>query len=103
MVVEPKDSVRQRVYVVDAGLWVGLDSGVITGVEVDLEKRSVVLHVKERLEGIEIIKVERVLVNYSVTEGIVGSQVKLTKGVKDGKYGDEVDFEGGKASLTFAW
>lgn len=88
---------------VDAGLWVCLDSGVITGVEVDLEKRSVVLRVEERLEGIEIIKVERALVNYSVTESIVGSQMKLTKNVKDGKYGDEVDFKGGKAGLTFAW
>lgn len=101
--VEPKDTVRQRVYVVDAGLWVTLDSGAITRIEVDLEKKTVVLQVEEGVEGIETVKMERALVKYSVTEGIVDSEVKLTKGVKDGKYGDEVVFEEGKGSLTFAW
>ncbi|KAI9041878.1 uncharacterized protein KD926_006424 [Aspergillus affinis] len=103
VVVEPKDSVRQRIYVVDAGLWVGLDSGAITQVSVNLGKKTVVLDIEKGVEGIETVDVERVLVKYSVTKGIIDSEVKLTKGAKDGKYGQEVNFAEGKASLTFAW
>ncbi len=51
VIVEPRDSMRRRIYIAPLGLWLTLDCGVFGSVEVSKNQKSVVVYFNEGPQG----------------------------------------------------
>ncbi|GAQ46035.1 hypothetical protein AKAW_02431 [Aspergillus niger] len=102
--VQPRDTVRRRVYLADLGLDVSIDAGAIEEVRVLYGENKVEFDLVDRADGSEGVPATRAAVGYSVISvaGAKGIQLQ-TDGLTKGRYGWEVKFKSGKGKVVFEW
>lgn len=99
--VEPKDAVRQRIFLANLGLYVTVDAGAITRFTLAIPDRQLTLELADTVEGTGAEPAKRAKVEYAASNAtgikLVGSQVNETEA------GTFLEFQSGQASLTFVW
>ncbi|OJJ36565.1 hypothetical protein ASPWEDRAFT_50028 [Aspergillus wentii DTO 134E9] len=109
--VEPRDTVRQRIYISTLGLYVSLTAGTIQHFTLSEKDKAVSIQVSAAIPGPEKLHVSETVVQYSVTRTSENASAE-PKIVEDGdgllkswvsKYYKLGFGEGGDATITFEW
>ena len=104
VVLQPRDTVRRRVYLSDLGLDIEIDAGTIAEVRTLYGDSRVELDLVDQAEGSGAVPATRAAVGYTVTAVSGAKDIRLVdNGLTKGKYGWEVSFVSGKATIVLEW
>ncbi|RAL02816.1 uncharacterized protein BO80DRAFT_471388 [Aspergillus ibericus CBS 121593] len=102
--LQPRDTVRRKVYLSDLGLNIEIDAGAIDEVRTLYGANRVEVDLVDQADGSGAVPATRAAVEYTVTSVSAAKDIRLVEdGLTKGKYGWEVKFVSGKGTVVFEW
>lgn len=103
--VQPRDSVRRRIYIAPLGLYVTIDAGAIAELTFSPQSNQLTLQLVDVISGTGAEPAPRVVVRHEKTALVPGAvDMKLASGAIKTPDGEDyvVEFKRGRASVTFS-